>query len=71
MSDIEEINCPATNRKAVNGGCPVRRQGHNPVDGREAHHKNVKNDARASQHFEAKAQGAVGLVDVLPASTND
>src|SRR5882762_4855944 len=53
-------------QEAVNGGWPVRRQGYNQVDGRESHHKKVKNDAGASQNFEAKAQGAVGLVDVLP-----
>jgi len=43
----------------------VGRQGHPPVDGRKGHHKNVKNDARAGQHFEAEAHGAVFAVGVL------
>src|SRR6266852_511053 len=36
-----------------------------PVDGREAHHKNIEDDARASQHFQPAAQSAIGLAGVL------
>src|SRR4029077_4480807 len=43
-----------------------RRDRHDPVDGREAHRKDIKDDAWAGQHFEAEAQGAVFAVVVLP-----
>src|SRR5260370_5833313 len=52
-------------QEAVDGGGPMRRQGHYPVDGCKGHDKNVKNDARASQHFQAAAQTTVFAVGVL------
>ncbi len=52
-------------QEAVDGGRPVGRKRHDPVDGREAHHENVKNDARAGEHLEAKAQSAVFGLGVL------
>src|SRR5229473_1528450 len=52
-------------QEAVNSGGPMRRERHGPVDGCEAHHKNIKNDARSGEHFEAETQSAVFGVGVL------
>src|SRR5260370_9036820 len=52
-------------QEAIDGGGPVRRDGHGPINGREAHHKNIKDDARSGEHFEAEAQSAVFGVGVL------
>src|SRR5215469_6362094 len=43
---------PADKDESIDGGSPVRRKRHHPVDGRETHGKNVKNDAWASQHLQ-------------------
>src|SRR5216683_173023 len=52
-------------QKSVDSGSPVGGQGHGPVDGRKAHHKNVEDDARSGQHLEAETQRAVFGPSVL------
>src|SRR6266850_751745 len=52
-------------QKAVNRGCPVRREGHHPVDGGESRDKDIDDDARAGQHLEAAADRQVLRVGVL------
>src|SRR5712692_6336650 len=56
---------PGYEKEPVNGGGPVRRQRHHPIDGREGHDKNVENNAGAGKHFEAETQSAVFGVGVL------
>src|SRR5882762_1086198 len=51
--------------EAVNRGCPVRREGHHPVDGGESHNKDIDDDARAGEYLEAAADGQVFRVGVL------
>src|SRR5712672_306668 len=51
--------------ETVNRGCPVRREGHHPVDGGESHDKDINDDARAGQYLEAAADGQVFRVGVL------
>src|SRR5215469_14407706 len=55
----------ANEDESVDSGSPVRREGHDPVDGSKAHGENVKNDAGAGEHLEALAKGAVRLIGVL------
>src|SRR6267142_2728642 len=46
-------------QEAVNGGRPVRRERHHPIDGGEGHNKNIDDDARAGQHLEPAVHGVV------------
>src|ERR1700722_19907654 len=52
-------------QETVNRGGPMRRQRHHPIDGRERHGENVKNDAGSGQHFQAATQRAVFAIDIL------
>src|SRR5258706_6930456 len=52
-------------QEAVNGGRPVRRERHHPIDGGEGHNKDIDDDARAGQHLEPAVHGVVLWVGVL------
>src|SRR5713101_4144989 len=52
-------------QETVDGGCPVRRERHHPIDGSEGHNKDIDDDARAGQHLEPAVDGVVLWVGVL------
>src|SRR5579864_2751865 len=52
-------------QKTVDGGSPMRRQGHHPVDGGKGHYEDIEYDAWARDHFHAAAYRQIIVVGVL------
>src|SRR5579859_2462356 len=52
-------------QETIDGGCPMRGEGHDPIDGGESHYKNVEDDAGAGQRLEAAGDGIVLGIGVL------
>src|SRR5208283_1522505 len=51
--------------ETVNCGGPVRRDGHDPIDGSEGHCENIENDAGSGSSFEAQTQYTVFRAGIL------